>query len=1049
MIVKIGLAVSLSVAVYVLTQLRSKPASRSNPAREPRYLIRGIQENNVEINKQICSYSKADSTQKNYQQEEEVKRIDSLRSSLSNQSFNDDEQLLLPEFSDLISEEMPFPSQDAESSKTVQNGDKDKQSMEIDSDLMPKNDGHMYAEAMTNASDEIERLRALVQELQKREESYENELLEYYGLKEQEASIVELERRLKLNGVEIEMLKLKINTLEAQKKKIEEELVEASLVNKELECARSIIEELQRQIQMDFKESNEQLHMLQQRITVLEVKEKDASEKNFQLEKKLQTLKELEVEVVELRRANKELQQEKRELMVKLDFAEAKIASLSKITETEVIEKAREEVNFLRHENKDLSKQIEGLQNNRFSEVEALVYLRWVNACLRYELRNYKAPPGKVTARDLNKSLSPRSQEKAKQLMFEYAGPDVFTLREKEFTDNDFETASSRTSTPSDSGDFDDFSLDSVSSRQTRSKKSSLIHKLKRWGRSKDDSLASLGGSSGDRRGNGPMTWKKSPQHRYSMSSVPSETVLSRNSSNGGSIDSVRREVDSDTRLWSKSSTLLDAHDIATKFLEAHGVEMPSLDSSEMDKSNMSETSPEMKNSSNSVADSLRFVSKSAAGIHEGEKPGSKDRHWLALQRENAIKGKAEQHRMRKKSEKNKIESLTENVRPEKLTGKKILEALEFRDCQTNSPCDHPSQQPEISKMKLAEVQKRAPKVAKAPPKPSMGSPTHNGISIKASSDVRMPAPPSLPPSKSTAAVGMPPPPPPPPNSLQDLQRQTGEKVHRVPQVVEFYQSLVKREVQKEVTNVTSATSSNVADAHNNIIGELENRSAYLLAVKADVETQGDFVQSLANEVRVAIYTNIKDVVDFVHWLDEELSFLVDELAVLKHFDWPESKVDVLREAAFEYQDLQKLESEVASFVDSPTLSCDTALNRMLSLLEQVEKSVYGLLRTRDMVIARYKEFNIPTNWLLDSGLLGKIKLTCVQLAQKYMKRVISELDAIATVPEKEPIREFLLLQGVRFAFRVHQFAGGFDAPSMETFEDLRKRAQGQAKDAS
>lgn len=349
--------------------------------------------------------------------------------------------------------------------------------------------------------------------------------------------------------------------------------------------------------------------------------------------------------------------------------------------------------------------------------------------------------------------------------------------------------------------------------------------------------------------------------------------------------------------------------------------------------------------------------------------------------------------------------------------------------------------------MKLAEVQKRAPKVAKAPPKPSMGSPTHDGIPFKASRDIRMPTPPPLPPS--TAAVGMPPPPPPPPNGLQDLQRQTGDKVHRVPQVVEFYQSLVKREAQKEVANVRSATSSNVADAHNNLIGELENRSAYLLAVKADVETQGDFVQSLANEVRLAIYTNIKDVVNFVRWLDEELSFLVDERAVLKHFDWPESKVDVLREAAFEYQDLQKLESEVASFVDSPTLSCDTALNKMLSLLELVEKSVYGLLRTRDMVIARYKDFNIPTYWLLDSGLLGKIKLTCVQLAQKYMKRVISELGAIATVPEKEPIREFLLLQGVRFAFRVHQFAGGFDAPSMEAFEDLRRRAQEQVKDAS
>lgn len=36
------------------------------------------------------------------------------------------------------------------------------------------------------------------------------------------------------------------------------------------------------------------------------------------------------------------------------------------------------------------------------------------------------------------------------------------------------------------------------------------------------------------------------------------------------------------------------------------------------------------------------------------------------------------------------------------------------------------------------------------------------------------------------------------------------------------------------------------------------------------------------------------------------------------------------------------------------------------------------------------------------------------------MKRVALELDAMSE-PEKEPNREFLILQGVRFAFRVHQ----------------------------
>lgn len=48
-----------------------------------------------------------------------------------------------------------------------------------------------------------------------------------------------------------------------------------------------------------------------------------------------------------------------------------------------------------------------------------------------------------------------------------------------------------------------------------------------------------------------------------------------------------------------------------------------------------------------------------------------------------------------------------------------------------------------------------------------------------------------------------------------------------------------------------------------------------------------------------------------------------------------------------------------------------------------------------------------------------QIKSASVKLARLYMKRVASELDRLDCV--NEPVREFLLLQGVRFAFRVHQ----------------------------
>lgn len=56
---------------------------------------------------------------------------------------------------------------------------------------------------------------------------------------------------------------------------------------------------------------------------------------------------------------------------------------------------------------------------------------------------------------------------------------------------------------------------------------------------------------------------------------------------------------------------------------------------------------------------------------------------------------------------------------------------------------------------------------------------------------------------------------------------------------------------------------------------------------------------------------------------------------MLKHFDWPEQKADALREAAFAYCDLKKLESEASSFCDDPRQPCGPALKKMQALLEK------------------------------------------------------------------------------------------------------------------
>ncbi|KAH7838445.1 hypothetical protein Vadar_026418 [Vaccinium darrowii] len=348
----------------------------------------------------------------------------------------------------------------------------------------------------------------------------------------------------------------------------------------------------------------------------------------------------------------------------------------------------------------------------------------------------------------------------------------------------------------------------------------------------------------------------------------------------------------------------------------------------------------------------------------------------------------------------------------------------------------------------------KPPRVPKPPPKPSSFSPSSSSSSSSngsigivvdrelteqstASAAAPPPPPPPPPPRPVSKAVAVPPPPPPPPLPPAKGSKTVPAKVSRVPEVVEFYHSLMRRDSRRESGNGGADATTANANARD-MIGEIENRSAHLLAIKNDVETQGDFIRFLIKEVENAAFTDIEDVVPFVKWLDDELSYLVDERAVLKHFDWPEQKADALREAAFGYCDLKKLVSEASSFRDGPRQPCSSALKKMQALFEKLEHGVFNLSRIRESAAKRYTVFHIPTDWMLDTGYVSQIKLASVKLAMKYMRRVSAELEIVGGGPEEEE----LIVQGVKFAFRVHQFAGGFDGETMKAFQELRDKAR-------
>ncbi|XP_006664997.2 protein CHUP1, chloroplastic-like isoform X2 [Oryza brachyantha] len=273
--------------------------------------------------------------------------------------------------------------------------------------------------------------------------------------------------------------------------------------------------------------------------------------------------------------------------------------------------------------------------------------------------------------------------------------------------------------------------------------------------------------------------------------------------------------------------------------------------------------------------------------------------------------------------------------------------------------------------------------------------------------------------NSSAPPTCIPPAPPPPSRITRPPPRLQGSS--HATALVDMYKSLT--------TKTPNAAASG-------IVGELQNRSTHLLAIKADVEGKAVLINHLIAKVHQTTFADVDQVVAFVDWLDQHLSTLTDEAAVLKHFSWPERKADALREAASEYRHLNSLLTQISNSSSDTTLaSCEAALTKISALQHKLEKSMSRLVNLRSSVIPSYKELRIPTDWMLDSGIASKMRLASLKLAKVYMMRALKELD-------RETGGEALLAQSVRFAYRAHQFAGGLDCEAMHLFEDLTHRAE-------
>ncbi|CAN6441810.1 unnamed protein product [Victoria cruziana] len=389
-------------------------------------------------------------------------KIDPVLEASPKGSDVEEDELLLAEFNEFVLQELG-----GSGVPSLKEGN-----TEVVSDINEAGD-----EAISMES-EIKRLRNQTFVLQERVKSLEMQLLEYYGLKEQEKVIGELENHIKVQSMELKLLNLKMESLQADNQRLREEGENHSRTIEKLETARAKIKSLRKQMKAENDSARAQLTALQGGVSRLQALEKESFKRDEEVQRKLQNLQDLENETATLREMNEKLRQQNLELATKLGSSRTIASSNSKVHEAEIVDKALEEADAVKESNKNLMEELERLKTNRCADVEELVYLRWINACLRYELRNFQASPGKTVARDLSRSLSPKSEEKAKKLIFEYAGsggvPNSLPDLDLEFC------SSSQASTVTDTDEFDDSSLEVQSARYSSSRKRNLFNKLKR-----------------------------------------------------------------------------------------------------------------------------------------------------------------------------------------------------------------------------------------------------------------------------------------------------------------------------------------------------------------------------------------------------------------------------------------------------------------------------------------------------------------------------------------------------------------------------------------
>ncbi|KAK7355465.1 hypothetical protein VNO80_14721 [Phaseolus coccineus] len=239
---------------------------------------------------------------------------------------------------------------------------------------------------------EISGLRSQIEGLQMRELALRLQFELYCEMKAQESLLVEVKNMLSSENDRAEFLSKEISTVETETMRLESFVVQYMSVIEQLQYWRSQNRVLQRRVQRLLRESKAKSRLIKGQALKIKEKEEELLRNHEAFQTRVCVINKLEGETRELRRVLDQLEEEKEEVVKKLQTAEAEASKLCK-------EKTHRKPlkYYLEVESGDVSKEdynkvlneLEEVKNERSTEVEELIHLRRVNTCLRQELLSH------------------------------------------------------------------------------------------------------------------------------------------------------------------------------------------------------------------------------------------------------------------------------------------------------------------------------------------------------------------------------------------------------------------------------------------------------------------------------------------------------------------------------------------------------------------------------------------------------------------------------------------------------------------------------------